>query len=413
MPLLKFPTKTTIENPQGFFRNEADNPIKIMWTLFKKMGRINWTIMLIMCSLLVAGLMAIYSATYVSETAEFREAFGKQLRMLPIGFALFFIIALVDYEFWIKLSIPIFAVTLVLLILVLFFGKVVNGARSWFLIAGFGIQPAEFAKISFILLIALLLPIMREKFEDLPLFCISMGLTLIPIFLIMRQPDLGSSSVFIPIVFLSLYVLGIKNRYIMPFIAAGIIGFAALNIMGPKIVEMEKPFPGLKQYQMNRLKTFIDPELDPLRSGWTINQSLIAIGSGGFFGKGYLQGTQNVRGFIGRNIAFTDFIFAVIGEETGFVGGAIVIMAQVFLIMLALHVGSQSRDATGSILTAGVAALFFTHFFINIGMTIKVVPITGIPLPFISFGGSFLLVCMSAMGLVQSVWIHRKPLERN
>ncbi len=366
-----------------------------------------------MCGLLVAGLMAIYSATYVSETAEFREAFGKQMRMVPIGFIVFFIIALVDYEFWIKLSIPIFSVTLVLLILVLFFGKVVNGARSWFLIAGFGIQPAEFAKISFILLIALILPIMKEKFEDLPLFCLSMGLTLVPIFVIMRQPDLGSSAVFIPIVFLSLYMLGIKNRYIMPFLAAGVIGFAALNIFGSKIIEMEKPFPGMKQYQMNRIKTFIDPELDPKNSGWTLNQSLIAIGSGGFFGKGYLQGTQNVRGFIGRNIAFTDFIFAVIGEETGFVGGSIIIMGEVFLVILALHVASKSRDPGGCMLATGVAALFFTHFFINIGMTIKVVPITGIPLPFISFGGSFLLVCMSGMGLVQSVWIHRKPLERN
>lgn len=369
--------------------------------------------MLLMCGLLTAGLMAIYSATYVSEVSEFREAFAKQMRMVPIGFIVFFIIALVDYQFWVKISLPIFGATLVLLILVLFFGKIVNGARSWFMIAGFGIQPAEFAKISFILITALLLPMMRDRLSDLPLFCCSMGLTLIPITLIMGQPDLGSSAVFIPIMFLSLYVLGIKNRYIMPFVAAGVLLFVALNLLGPKIVEMEKPFPGLKTYQMNRIKTFIDPELDPLKSGWTINQSLIAIGSGGFFGKGYLQGTQNVRGFIGRNIAFTDFIFAVIGEETGFVGGSVIIMGIAFLIMLCLHIGSKSRDATGSILTAGAAALFFTHFFINIGMTIKVVPITGIPLPFISFGGSFLLVCMSAMGLVQSVWIHRKPLERN
>ncbi len=384
-----------------------------MWTLIQKIGRINWILMLLMCGLLTAGLMAIYSATYVSEVSEFREAFTKQLRMVPVGFAIFFIIALVDYQFWIKCSLPIFMATLILLVLVLFFGKVVNGARSWFLIAGFGIQPAEFTKISFILMTALLLPLMRERFSDLPLFCCSMGLTLIPITLIMGQPDLGSASVFIPIMFLSLYVLGIKNRYIMPFVAAGILLFVALNLLGPKIVEMEKPFPGLKTYQMNRIKTFINPELDPLKSGWTINQSLIAIGSGGFFGKGYLQGTQNVRGFIGRNIAFTDFIFAVIGEETGFVGGSVIIMGIAFVILLSLYVGSKSRDSTGSILTAGVAALFFTHFFINIGMTIKVVPITGIPLPFISFGGSFLLVCMSAMGLVQSVWIHRKPLERN
>ncbi len=384
-----------------------------MWTLFHKIGRINWILMLLMCALLTGGLMAIYSATYVSEVPEFRDAFAKQMRMVPIGFILFFIVALVDYQFWVKFSLPIFGATLLLLLLVLFFGKIVNGARSWFMIAGFGIQPAEFAKIAFILLTALLLPLMRERLSDLPLFCCSMGLTLIPIVLIMGQPDLGSASVFIPIMFLSLYVLGIKNRYIMPFVAAGILLFVALNLLGPKIVQMEKPFPGLKTYQMNRIKTFIDPELDPLKSGWTINQSLIAIGSGGFFGKGYLQGTQNVRGFIGRNIAFTDFIFAVIGEETGFVGGAILIMAIAFLIMISLYVGSKSRDSTGSVLTAGVAALFFTHFFINIGMTIKVVPITGIPLPFISFGGSFLLVCMSAMGLVQSVWIHRKPLERN
>lgn len=372
----------------------------------------NWILFLIVSLLLTAGLAAIYSATYVSESAEFRDAFRKQLMMVPIGFVIFFIVALIDYELWIKLAIPAFVVTFILLILVLIFGKVVNGAKSWFLIGGFGIQPAEFAKISFILLTALLLPLLRERFSDLPLFCISMAMTLVPIGLIMQQPDLGSASVFIPIVFLSLYVMGIKNRYILPFVAAGVIGFAALNILGPKIVAMEKPFPGLKQYQMNRIKSFIDPELDPLRSGWTINQSLIAIGSGGFYGKGYLHGTQNVRGFIGRNIAFTDFIFAVIGEETGFVGGTVIIMLLGFLIILCFRIGVQSRDLSGSLLCAGVAALLFTHYFINIGMTIKVVPITGIPLPFISYGGSFLLICMTAMGLVQSVWIHRKPLER-
>lgn len=365
-----------------------------------------------MCLLLTAGLAAIYSATYVSEAAEFREAFHKQLFMLPIAFLAFFIIALVDYNVWIKLAIPAFGATLLLLILVLFFGKVINGARSWFSIGGFGIQPAEFAKITFILFTAMILPFLRERLSDLPLFCISIAMTFIPIALIMGQPDLGSASVFIPIVFLSLYVMGIKNRYILPFVFMGLLAFAALNFFGPKIVAMEKPFPGLKTYQMNRLKSFIDPQIDPLRSGWTINQSLIAIGSGGFYGKGYLQGTQNVRGFIGRNIAFTDFIFAVIGEETGFVGGATIILLLGFLIMMCFRVGIQSRDLTGSLLTAGVAAMFFTHYFINIGMTIKVVPITGIPLPFISFGGSFLIGCMAAMGLVQSVWIHRKPLER-
>jgi rod shape determining protein RodA len=159
---------------------------------------------------------------------------------------------------------------------------------------------------------------------------------------------------------------------------------------------------------MERIRVFFDPSRDPLGRGWTINQSLIAIGSGGLEGKGFLKGTQNMLGFLPRNISYNDFIFAVVGEDFGFRGGALLICGLAGLILLCLSVAARADDNAGALLASGIVAMLFTHFFVNIGMTIKVVPITGIPLPFISYGGTFLVICMAAVGLVQSVWIHRR-----
>jgi rod shape determining protein RodA len=169
-----------------------------------------------------------------------------------------------------------------------------------------------------------------------------------------------------------------------------------------------KELPGLKTYQNNRIRTFFDPNLDPLGAGWTIRQSIIAIGSGGFTGKGFLRGDQNLYGFLPKNIAYNDFIFSVLGEEWGFVGGSLLILGQAALLICIAWIGLRAPDFEGRLLAGGVLGMLFTHFFINVGMTIKVVPITGIPLPFVSYGGTFLAVCMAAMGLMQSIWRQRR-----
>jgi len=164
----------------------------------------------------------------------------------------------------------------------------------------------------------------------------------------------------------------------------------------------------LKAYQVNRIRTTFNPDLDPQGAGWAIRQSLIAVGSGGWKGKGYMQGDQNIYGFLPQTTSHNDYIFPVIAEEWGFVGGAGIIFIQALILWLILTIGASTQDRPGSLLCAGMAGMLFTHFFINVGMTIQLVPVTGIPLPFISYGGTFLVACMAGLGLVQSVWIHRK-----
>ncbi len=379
--------------------------------ILKKLARLNWIFLVIALVLCTISVAVIYSATYAGDNAEFRDAYKSQmLQWIPIGIVVYFIFALVDYQVWIKLAIPMFAIILVLLVAVLIFGKVVNGAKSWFGIGGLGIQPAEFSKICFILFLGLILAWRAEQIQNFSTFALTIVLTAVPMALILRQPDLGSAAVFMPIAFVMMFVAGVNIRYLMIPV---FLGLMVMGIIVIYVLVLNEPLPGLKPYQMNRIKTFFDPSLDPLNAGWTINQSMIAIGSGGIFGKGWLQGTQNVLGFLPRNISFTDFIFSVVGEEWGFVGGSTVILLEGMLILYCVRIGMNSRDTTGSVLTAGVAAMLFTHTFVNIGMTIKVVPITGIPLPLISYGGSFLIVCFAALGLAQSVWIHRKLWERN
>ncbi len=169
---------------------------------------------------------------------------------------------------------------------------------------------------------------------------------------------------------------------------------------------------GLKPYQYSRITTFLNPELDPQGDGWNINQSLIAIGSGGFYGKGFkAPNTQNELGFLPATIVHNDFIFSVMGEQHGFVGGVALLAAFMVLFLAMLHVAMEADDDLGKLLAIGVVMLLFTHTFMNIGMTISVTPITGLPLPFISYGGSFLMITLFSMGILQSVWIHRKTVR--
>ena len=182
----------------------------------------------------------------------------------------------------------------------------------------------------------------------------------------------------------------------------------SMLIIGLAIIPLVVNF-GLKPYQYSRITTFLNPDLDPQGDGWNINQSLIAIGSGGFSGKGFkAPNTQNELGFLPATIVHNDFIFSVLGEQHGFVGGVILVAVLLLLFLIMLYVAIEADDDLGRLLVVGIVMLLFTHTFMNIGMTVSVTPITGLPLPFISYGGSFLMITLFSMGIVQSVWIHRK-----
>ena len=198
----------------------------------------------------------------------------------------------------------------------------------------------------------------------------------------------------------------------VPLYVLGILGLVAtMLIVAIAIVPLVVNF-GLKPYQYSRITTFLNPDLDPQGDGWNINQSLIAIGSGGFYGKGFkAPNTQNELGFLPATIVHNDFIFSVMGEQHGFVGGIILLAVLTMLFLAALHIAVESDDDLGRLLAVGIVMLLFTHTFMNIGMTISVTPITGLPLPFISYGGSFLMITLFSMGLLQSVWIHRKTIR--
>lgn len=385
-----------------------------MLILLRKLARLDWLLLLVLLALSAAGVAAIYSSTYTSEDPSLRGSYINQMYWIPIGVAAFFIMALVDYRWWIKYAFPFFGAMLVLLILVLIpgIGVEVNNARSWFRMGPISLQPAEISKIAFILMMAAFLTWQAENIKRLWLFLACGALTALPAALILKQPDLGSAAVLFPTAFVMMFVAGVRLFYLFvpSALALFVIAWSYYGVYQQNLTSDDPLAFHLKDYQLARIKVFYDPNLDPKNAGWQINQSLIAIGSGGFDGKGFMQGTQNVLGYLPKESAHNDFIFSVIGEEHGFVGGAAVILLEGLILLACLRVAWTARDGPGTLIAVGVMTMLFTHIFVNIGMTIKVVPITGIPLPFLSYGGTFLVVCLAGMGLVQSVWIHRKTL---
>ncbi len=366
---------------------------------------LHWPSLFLMTGLCAFGVMVIYSATHTSESADLRNAAVQQAAWVGLGLVCFFLLSFSDYHRWVAQGWFWFAAGLFLLLLVLAFGREVNGAKSWIRLGPVGFQPAEVMKLAFLAGACALLVSLRERMEQFRTVLALVGLALIPVILILRQPDLGSAAVFMPMCFGLLFAGGTRLRYLLIPAGAGLAAVLAIYIY---VGQMGKELPFLKTYQNNRIRTFFDPNLDPLGAGWTIRQSIIAIGSGGVSGKGYLRGDQNLYGFLPKNIAYNDFIFSVLGEEWGFFGGAALILGQAGLLFCIAWIGWHAPDFPGRLLAGGILGMLFTHFFINVGMTIKVVPITGIPLPFVSYGGTFLAVCMAAMGLMQSIWRQRQ-----
>jgi rod shape determining protein RodA len=283
-----------------------------------------------------------------------------------------------------------------LLVLVLVAGVKVYGARRWLGFGHFGIQPAEIAKLATLVAISYyLFHRTLEARRQLSTVWVAFVVAGVPLVLIMLEPDLGSALVLLPICFGLLLVAGVRVKHLVLVIALGLVlaPFAWLH---------------MKDYQRNRLTVFLHPNKDPLGDGWNLNQSLISVGSGGWSGKGYLQGTQNLLGYLPSTVAPNDFLFSVIAEEKGFVGSLGVLGLYAVILFSGLRIAANARDRLGMLLATGVVVMLFFHIFINVGMTIGLMPVTGLPLPLLSYGGSFVLASMTALGLLQNVWIHRR-----
>ena len=344
-------------------------------------------------ALVVTGIFFVYSAGYEHSSRDVHLLYQKQIQWTLLGLVVYFGVAFFDYERIGDLSGWIYIGSVLLVVAVLIFGTEINGAKRW-LNLGIKVQPAEFAKVGLLIFLAAYLSGPGRSLEDFPYVIASLMIGALPCLLIAKQPDLGTALVCLPITFGILYVAKIPHRYLFLMLILGLL-------CTPLVWKV------LHEYQRNRIMIFLDPSIDPLGGGWSRLQSMMAVGSGGLTGKGYLEGTQGLLGFLPLTVAPTDFIFSVIAEETGFMGTLVIFALYFLLFATIVRAAIQARDRFGRLIAVGVLVMLFTHVTVNVAMTIGMLPITGLPLPLLSYGGSFTLSTMVALGLVQSVYIRR------
>ena len=420
--------------------------------------------------LTVFGILFIYSSGVTSSGDVVSTEYTRQIIWAAAGLLIALVIALLNYKRVYDFSLYIYFFILLVLIYTVFFGRMVSGSRSWIGvgrwlgIAGFSVQPSEFAKISTILFLARYLDSTKHSQNGIIRFALSGAIVLAPMLIIMIQPDLGTALVFIPILLVMTFIGGIELRYVL--FLGGCVAFTSLMTILPfwQEIILDGEYPALmillnyrfilvgllvlgmiggisyfgysrnkkkyfywicysaammaaslavsffahkilKEYQMMRLIVFLDPNVDPRGSGWHIIQSMTAIGSGGLSGKGFLQGTQSHYRFLPTQS--TDFIFSIFSEEWGFFGGLLVIALFLLICLRLIRLIRTTSDSFGAYIAAGLAAMYSFHFLVNTGMAMGIMPITGIPLLFMSYGGSALLSAMIGIGLAMSIHIRR------
>lgn len=384
----------------------------------ERFQRLNPMLLTCMVGLIVIGVAFIYSSCSVREDPALRMQYMRHAELGVAGLAIYLTLAWTNYRAIVRQwSWVVYAGCLVLLALVLIpgIGEEKMGARRWL----FGFQPSELAKLAVIMLLAWLFSRPGVK-RGAGMFLLTMVAVGIPSALILMQPDLGTAMVLVPTAFAMLFAANVSPRLFWSCILTGAVG--AGLVLG-LVAAAERPgiaperrdrlisLTCLKPHQVKRLQVFLFPDKDLHGSGYNLRQSEIAVGSGGVWGKGYLKGEQYTLGYLPPSIASNDFIFAVLAEEVGFAGSLTVLLLYLGLMASGLWVAFRCQDDTGRLLCVGVVTLTFCHAFINVGMTIGVMPITGVPLPFISYGRTFMLTIMAAYGIVQSVSIHGQEPE--
>jgi len=412
----------------------------------------------------VTSILFIYSSNIASDGTLVSNEYIKQIVWVSLGLLIMALIIIIDYKHAENFSVYLYFLLIFLLIITLLFGKKVNGARSWLGIMDIGIQPSEFAKITTIIMLSSFYAKRSRSMKKLKTLMEGFLIVLLPMLLILAQPDMGTALVYIPVFLVISFVAGASIRHISYIVLTGsvliiltvfpvwmqfiysannasadilidqklytllLISFSAIviiSILG--YVYTKKPFyywsiysssiisigmagsiaagKILKSYQIMRLVVFLDPYIDPKGAGWHIIQSITAVGSGGIFGKGFLNGTQSHLRYLPQQS--TDFIFSIISEETGFAGCMLIFILFFIIIIRGLIIAASSRDLFGANLAAGIVAMILFHFIVNIGMTMGIMPITGIPLLFLSYGGSSLWTAMSGAALLINIFFRR------
>jgi rod shape determining protein RodA len=425
---------------------------------------IDYALLFASAILLVFGILFIYSSGITSAGLQVSSEYIRQIIFASGGFILAIALAMINYRKLYDILIYLYLGNLALLAFVCIFGRQVNGARAWLGIGSFGIQPSEFAKITTILMLARYLDSSKRSQNTFARFVLSCVIVFVPMGLILIQPDFGTSLVFIPILLVMTFIAGLSARYViflgsciglstilmvlplwqsallqdtlpsldilmnLRFVGISVMAFTAILAIalfgflrykkhyfywiayGASIVifSLGASFMShkvLKDYQIMRLIVFLDPNVDPRGSGWNIIQSITAIGSGGLWGKGYLQGTQSHYRFLPQQS--TDFIFSIFSEEWGLAGGVLVFGLFLFICLRLIRIMKATTDSFGAYIIAGLSAMFIFHFLINVGMTMGIMPITGIPLLFMSYGGSAVTSAMTGIGLSLSIYMRR------
>ena len=346
-----------------------------------------------MLALLAAGVLFIYG-TGQQVGGVYAEFWQRQLVWIGLGLVLWLAFSLFDYHFYGIFALALYPVSLFLLVYVLFFGVKFYGARRWLDIAGVSVQPSEIAKLLTVILAAWLFTTERfriTRWRSVGLMLLLMGF---PGFLIFREPNLSTALTLVFGVFVVAFAAGLRLRVLL-------IGIIAIAVAAPIGYSMLRP------YHKARIHVFLNPEADPLNKGWNQRQSELAVGSGGFSGKGFMQGTQNQLGYLPQTVSNSDFIFSVIAEETGFLGSALLMLAYTLLMISIFRTALIAPDGFGRCLCAGLGAVLALHTIVNIGMSIRLMPVTGLPLPLVSYGGTFMLATLSCLGIVQSVYARR------
>jgi len=373
-------------------------------------------------------LKPLPSATMVGESARtflwYHQLYFKQIIWFALGLSATTAVCVTDYHALSRWSLVVYWISILLLVVVLIpgIGVTHGGARRWINLGSFLLQPSEFAKLAFILAEAAFLSRPVDELRQSGVFWKAISLMALPFLLIMKEPDLGSALLLVPTGMVMLFVAGTPKRYLLRLIGGGMVLGALL------LVNVLFAPPGwwkikLEDYQRDRLMVYFGKSFVPANASaaeeknarrlqddksYQGKQALISVGSGGLFGRGWHNGNQTRLGFLPRGAAHTDFIFSVIAEEEGFVGSVVVLTLYAVILFTGIRIAGQARDRLGKLLAVGVVTLLFSHVFINIGMNIRIMPVTGVPLPLLSYGGSSVVGSLIAMGLLQNVYIYRK-----
>jgi rod shape determining protein RodA len=393
----------------------------------ERQSRVDWLMMAALGGLMILGLFFVYSATMANESAAqaawYNQAWFRQLVWYAIGLGAMAAICLVDYRLIARWSLVIYGVVILLLVAVLIpgIGAERFGARRWIDLGPFSLQPSEFAKIGFILAMANFLSRPPHELKSMKVFWQALGMLGLPFVIIMKEPDLGSALILLPVGLVMLFVAGVPPRYLATLLGASAV--LVLLILVDVLFAPPQWQIKLEDYQKRRLLTYFGLDGAPADAtpqqraearrvqrnySYNVEQALISVGSGGLTGKGWRQGTQNALGYLPRAVAHNDFIFSVIAEEKGFMGSAIVVALYSVVLFTGIRIAGQARDRLGKLLAVGVVIMLFSHVFINIGMNIRIMPVTGVPLPLLSYGGSSVLCSLIAAGILQNVYIHRR-----